>query len=184
MKIVIVGGGIGGLATYLALQKYLSDVSPPVTIKVYESHPDPTSTTMTIGGGLGLAPNGMRAINDISGPAAEIIDTTGFHGSGVTLRNSKGKLLGRFKMTRKERYGYDQLFLARAEVHQAFVRQVPDSSVEWGKKVTKAKESDEGVELTFEDGSVESADLVIGADGVRSIIREAILGDGYDAEYQ
>jgi NADH dehydrogenase FAD-containing subunit len=43
MKIVLVGGGIGGLATYLALQKYLSDISLPITIKAYESHPDPTA---------------------------------------------------------------------------------------------------------------------------------------------
>jgi hypothetical protein len=38
MKIVIVGGEYRWFSNYLALQKYLSDVSPPVTIKVYESH--------------------------------------------------------------------------------------------------------------------------------------------------
>src|SRR5262245_53901371 len=143
MKIIIVGGGIGGLATYLALQKYLSDVSLPITIKVYESHPDPTATTATIGGGLGLAPNGMRTISRISSQVVESLDSIGFHGPRIAMRNATGKLLGHFTMARKERFGFDQLFLARAEVHQAFVRQMPEGSVEWGKKVTKAKETKE-----------------------------------------
>jgi 2-polyprenyl-6-methoxyphenol hydroxylase-like FAD-dependent oxidoreductase len=182
MKIVIIGGGVGGVATYLALEKHLSDISP--TIKVYEAYPDPASTTSIIGGGLGLAPNGLRAISSFCPEATKTIEAQGFHGSVMTLRNSHGKLLGRLQSGKKDHYGFDQMFLARAAVHEALLEELPQGAVGWGKKVTSLKETEEGVDLNFEDGSVEHADLVIGADGVRSRVREGILGRGYEAEYQ
>jgi 2-polyprenyl-6-methoxyphenol hydroxylase-like FAD-dependent oxidoreductase len=185
MKIIIVGGGIGGLSSYLSLSKHLSQLCPPVLIKIYESYPDPTTTTSIIGGGLALAPNGMRAISDINPQIAQEIDAKGFHVPQMTIRNAKGEMLGHFAMATKERFGFDQLFVARDEVHRAFLRQVPESAVTWGKKVISVKQIDDGgVEVGFEDGSVEEADIVLGADGVRSVIREAVLGDGYEAEYQ
>ena len=45
MKIIIVGGGIGGLAAYHALRKHLADASPPVSIVVFESHESIVSTS-------------------------------------------------------------------------------------------------------------------------------------------
>lgn len=184
MNIIIVGGGVGGVAAYLALEKHLSDASPPVTIKIYEAYPDPASTTSVIGGGLGLAPNGLRAISSFCPDAVKNIEAQGFHGSVMTLRNSQGKLLGHLTSGKKGRYGFDQMFLARAAVHEALLNELPQTAVGWGKKVKSLKETEEGVEVQFEDGSVEHADLVIGADGVRSRVREGILGGGYEAEYQ
>jgi 2-polyprenyl-6-methoxyphenol hydroxylase-like FAD-dependent oxidoreductase len=184
MKIIIVGGGIGGLAAYLALEKYLAEVSPSTTIKVYESHDDPTSTTTTMGGGLGLAPNGLRAMSALCDAAAKNITTTSFQFPTMTFRNAHGTLLGRYATGRKERYGFDQVYLARASVHDALVKEVPESAVEWGRKVIRVRETQDGVEVEFEDGNVEDADLVIGADGVKSTVRKAIFGDEFKAEYQ
>jgi 2-polyprenyl-6-methoxyphenol hydroxylase-like FAD-dependent oxidoreductase len=183
MKIIVVGGGIGGLAAYLALKKYLSDISPPVTIKICESHPDPTTAAATVGG-LGLAPNGMRAISDINGQIAKDINAKGFHVPRMTIRNAKGQMLGHFAMATKEQFGFDNLFVARKEVYLSFIRQVPENVVTWGRKVTDVTESDAEVKVMFDDGSFEEADIVVGADGVRSIVRAAVLGDGYEAEYQ
>jgi 2-polyprenyl-6-methoxyphenol hydroxylase-like FAD-dependent oxidoreductase len=45
-------------------------------------------------------------------------------------------------------------------------------------------ESDAEVKVMFDDGSVEEADIVVGGDGVRSVIRAAVVGDGDEAEYQ
>jgi 2-polyprenyl-6-methoxyphenol hydroxylase-like FAD-dependent oxidoreductase len=69
-------------------------------------------------------------------------------------------------------------------VHEALVREVPPSAVHWGKKVEKVEETDDGVEVQFSDGSMEHADLVIGADGLKSTVRRSIFGDEFNAEYQ
>ncbi|KAJ7220186.1 hypothetical protein GGX14DRAFT_433710 [Mycena pura] len=184
MKIAVVGAGIGGVAAFLALRKHLADASPPVTIVLYESHDSITSTTSVIGGGLGLAPNGLRAISRISPDAAVYIEERGFPGEVFTCRNSKGKLLGRFRVGRKARYGFGELMLPRATVHDALIQELRPGDVAWGKKVRSVRENDASVELTLEDGAVETADLVIGADGVRSIVRESILGQQYTAKYE
>jgi 2-polyprenyl-6-methoxyphenol hydroxylase-like FAD-dependent oxidoreductase len=185
MKIIIVGGGIGGLAAYLALEKYLKKISPSVCIKVYESHPDPTSTDVTIGGSISIAPNGLRALASISEAAASRISTAGFQCPTFTFRDARGALLGKYLTGTKERYGFVQTFVTRASVHEALVKEAPQGAVEWGKNVKGVKETTVGgVEVQFDDGTVEHADLVIGADGVESTVREAIFGDEFDAEYQ
>ncbi|KAF7375248.1 FAD-binding protein [Mycena sanguinolenta] len=184
MKIVIVGGGIGGIAAYHALRKHLADASPPVTILVLESHENIASTASAIGGGLGLAPNGLRAISLISPDAAAYIEEQGFPGEIFSFLNSKGKLLGRFRIGRKARYGLGELMLPRATVHDALLQELRPGAVAWNHKVRSVKEDQDGVELMLENGTVERADLVIGADGVRSVVREAIFGHKYDATYE
>ncbi|KAF8207063.1 hypothetical protein K438DRAFT_422245 [Mycena galopus ATCC 62051] len=184
MKIIIVGGGIGGIAAYHALRKHLADASPPVSILVLESHENIASTSSAIGGGLGLAPNGLRAISCISPDAAAYIEERGFSGEVMTFRNSKGKLLGRFQTGRKVRYGLGELMLPRATVHDALLQELRPGAVAWNHKVRYVKESQDGVEVTLENGTVERADLVIGADGVRSVVREAIFGQKYNATYE
>jgi 2-polyprenyl-6-methoxyphenol hydroxylase-like FAD-dependent oxidoreductase len=184
MKIIIVGGGIGGVAAYHALRKHLADASPPVSIVVFEAHESIVSTSSAIGGGLGLAPNGLRAISTISPDAAAYIEERGFPGEVMTFRNSKGTLLGRFRAGRKTRYGLGELMLPRATVHDALLQELRPGAVAWGTKVRYVKEDSDGVEVTLEDGTVERADFVIGADGVRSVVREAIFGQRYTATYE
>jgi 2-polyprenyl-6-methoxyphenol hydroxylase-like FAD-dependent oxidoreductase len=185
MKVIIIGAGIGGLLTYLSLQKHLSDSLPSLTIKVYESHGSPSSTNSNIGGGLGLAPNGLRAIGSVSLKAARYIQEHGYSGTHFTLRNSTGQLLGHMPAGRPERYnGFGQTLLRRAIIHRALLEEMPEEAVTWGKKVKSVQEQDNGVQVEFEDGEVETADLVIGADGVRSVVREHILDGKFPAAYE
>jgi 2-polyprenyl-6-methoxyphenol hydroxylase-like FAD-dependent oxidoreductase len=108
----------------------------------------------------------------------------GYRGGIMTFRNSSGTLLGRYWRGRKERYGFGQVLLPRAVVHEALLEDVPAAIVEWGKKALLVRETTEGVQVEFEDGNVEHADLVIGADGVKSVVREAIFGKEHQAEYE
>jgi hypothetical protein len=68
----------------------------------------------------------------------------------MTLRNSRGKLLGRLS-ARKGRYGFTQAILPRAMVHDAVLKDVPDEAVEWKKRAREVRETEEGVEVEFED---------------------------------
>jgi 2-polyprenyl-6-methoxyphenol hydroxylase-like FAD-dependent oxidoreductase len=187
MKVLIIGAGIGGLTAYHSLRKHLSN-SPtacgPFIVKIYESHGSPTSTTSSVGGGLGLAPNGLRSIASVAPGAIEYMQERGFPGPIMTFRNSSGRMVGRFFGGRKERYGYDLLMMRRAVVHEALLRAIPVDAVEWEKKVEAVRETDEGVVVEFTDGTSDNADLVLGADGVRSVVREAVFGNKYPAEYE
>jgi 2-polyprenyl-6-methoxyphenol hydroxylase-like FAD-dependent oxidoreductase len=185
MKIIIVGGGLGGLASYLALKKYLPEISPSVTIKIYESHPDPISATATLGGSISIAPNGLRALSSVCEAAVTSLTETGFQYPTFAFRNSRGSLLGHYETGSKERHGFVQVFVTRTMVHEALLREVPQSAVHWGRNVEKVVEAtDGGVEVQFADGSVEHADLVIGADGLKSTVRKSILGDEFNAKYK
>ncbi|KAJ7138700.1 hypothetical protein C8R43DRAFT_1202242 [Mycena crocata] len=183
MKIIIIGGGIGGIAAYHTLRKHLADVYPPVTVVVFESHESTIATSSILQSGLRLAPNGLRAVSCISQDAATYIEERGFRSEVTTFRNSKGALLGRFRAGRKAQYGIIELMLPRETVHEALVHELRPGAVQWGRKVRSVKENNDSVKVTMEDGTVETADLVIGADGARSIVREAIFGQRYDASY-
>ena len=76
------------------------------------------------------------------------------------------------------------VLLRRAVVHNALLEEIPEDAVVWGKKVKSVTETEAGVTVEFADGSVEKADLVIGADGVRSIVRECIFDNQYPATYE
>jgi 2-polyprenyl-6-methoxyphenol hydroxylase-like FAD-dependent oxidoreductase len=182
MRILIIGGGIGGFSMYHALRKHFPESS--TTIKIYEAYPSANVTKSNIGGGLGLAPNGLRALASLSKDIADDIVAHGLSEPIITLRNSSGKLVGRMSGGRKERYGFDQMLLSRAAVHDAVIKGVPDDAVEWQKKAQEVRETEDGVEVEFEDGTVEKGDLVIGADGVKSVVREAIFGDKYPVLYE
>nr|GAT52445.1 FAD-binding protein [Mycena chlorophos] len=190
MKVVIVGGGIGGVATYLALRKHLADASPSVELVLLEAHPTISATTAAISGGIALPSNGLRAIAQIAPDAATYIRERGFLAEATTFRNSKGALLGRQRLggakhpckRRPHWHSGGVLMVSRGAVHDALVRELRPREMTLGKRVRNVKEVGESVEITFEDGEVEYADLVIGADGPCSVVREGILGDRYAAK--
>jgi 2-polyprenyl-6-methoxyphenol hydroxylase-like FAD-dependent oxidoreductase len=193
MQILIIGGGIGGFSVYHSLRKHLP--ANTTSIKIYESYTSAKTAKQNVGGGLRLSPNGMRALaalsdNTTSGNGnsniIEYITKRGFAGDAFAMRNSNGTLLGYNANGQDvDKYKYDQMLLPRAVVHDAVMLDVPPEDVHWNMRAKKIHEKPDGkVEVVFEDGSVESADLVIGADGVRSVAREAIFGDKYMAEYE
>ena len=184
MKIIIVGGGLGGLASYIALKKHLAEISPPVTIKVYESHPDPISATVSLGNSISIAPNGLRALSLVCKAAVTSLVAAGFQYPTFAFRNSRGSSLGHYVGGSKERHGFVQVFVTRAMVHQALLKEIPQSAVHWGKSVERVEATDDGVEVQFADGGVEHADLVIGADGLKSTVRKSIFGEEFNPKYK
>ena len=99
MDVIIVGAGITGLATYLSLKKRW----PEMNVKIYESHapdsvvhPDTldldelSSSTTVVGGGLGIAPNGMRVIREIDDKLYKAIKSRGFTCENFTFKSARG----------------------------------------------------------------------------------------------
>jgi len=119
-----------------------------------------------------LAAKGQRAISAVSPGAVEYIQEHGFPGTVMTFRNFSGRILGRLFCGRKEWYSFDMLMMPiGAVVCESLLQDMPPGVIEWGG--SNPYEMDEGV---MADRNSERVDFVIGGDGVRSVVREAILG--------
>ncbi|KAL0577955.1 hypothetical protein V5O48_004026 [Marasmius crinis-equi] len=167
MKIIIIGGGVG-LSAYHAPRKHLSPSSTNITL--YEAYPPSHFTTTVVGGGLGLHPNGQRAIAMISQAALQHIQSRGQEYAGRD----------------KKRHGYGTMMAPRASAHEDFLMdEEVIKDVKWGKGVKDIKELENKVEVHFEDGlgGIDNCDLLIVTDGVRSVCKEALSGKEYPAEY-
>jgi salicylate hydroxylase/6-hydroxynicotinate 3-monooxygenase len=73
-------------------------------------------------------------------------------------------------------YGAPYLCMHRADLHEALLSALPPDTVRFGCKLVGLDETTGSVALTFADGSRASADAVIGADGVHSVVRDIIVG--------
>ncbi|KAF8340820.1 hypothetical protein F5887DRAFT_978829, partial [Amanita rubescens] len=92
---------------------------------------------------------------------------------------------------RKERYdGFSMVMVPRVVVFEALMQAFQelgrgDACIEWGRKVVAVKELGvEGVEVEYADGAKEVVDLVIGADGIRSRVRDSLFQGKYPAQYE
>jgi 2-polyprenyl-6-methoxyphenol hydroxylase-like FAD-dependent oxidoreductase len=168
-RAVIIGGGVAGPATALALRK------AGVESAVYEAHADRADG---IGATLMLAPNGLNAL-DVLGVNVRSIGQPIQHqvmadGSGKRWFEFSGlpHLPASRVMSRSE--------LSRALGDEAAAQEIP---IEYGKRLIGVDEAASGVVAHFSDGSAATGDVLIGADGIRSRVRKLIDSAAPDARY-
>ncbi|SJL04871.1 uncharacterized protein ARMOST_08242 [Armillaria ostoyae] len=132
----------------------------------------------SIGGGIGIIPNGLRALNAISLASVLYLRAHGNVCPYFTIRNQNGTTLGQLGGLD------DRILIPRASAHEALLLEIPDGVTKWGRKVVEVKERADAAQVIFEDGTVETCDLIIGADGVKSVCRQALFGkEAYQAQY-
>ena len=192
MKILIVGGGVGGLAVYHALRKHLGgggddddDDATGISIKIVESHESPAQNSLSIGGGLGIAPNGLQAINSLSPDALNYVQNHSFAVSSMTFRNSTGRELGQSSVD-PQRFKFQLLMARRAVIYEALLPGLRQEDIRWGLEVLAVRLQDDGagVIVEYADGTTEVVDLVIGADGVRSKVKDSLFNGQFPATYK
>ncbi|KAF1950384.1 FAD/NAD(P)-binding domain-containing protein [Byssothecium circinans] len=176
LNIIILGGGIAGLTTALALTKYAPSSSPRPNITIYEIRPEPA----TIGGAVNLTPNALRLLSHLGAldeirarnygkecEAVEIFDLyTGTKLAESSFLGPEGKGLGTppFKALRITRGDSLKGVLAA-------IAKEPTIKLICGKKTTAIKEDSTSVTLTFSDTTTATADILIGCDGIHSTTR-------------
>lgn len=171
-RIAIIGGGIGGLTTGIALQKAGFD---PV---LYERAPQ----FGEVGAGISLSPNAVKGLvsiglNDfLESTANEPLHQLLFHGlTGEILQDIN-------RENCRAQYGGPYLQMHRADLMDGLVKAFGTERCEMGKALASLTQGDNRVELRFEDGSTAEADIAIGVDGLRSVIRD-ILFDTPEPEF-
>jgi 2-polyprenyl-6-methoxyphenol hydroxylase-like FAD-dependent oxidoreductase len=162
MRILIIGGGIAGTAAALALDKAGIEVS------VHEAHPD---SGADIGAFLTLASNGMLALAQFG--AAEAVAGAGFELTAMRLTGDKGAVVSTVPLGETGDPLLRFRCLRRAELaavlrQEAASRGIP---VRYGERFVWATEDEDGVTARFADGSTARGDLLLGADGINSVVR-------------
>jgi 2-polyprenyl-6-methoxyphenol hydroxylase-like FAD-dependent oxidoreductase len=166
-KYAILGGGIGGLTLAIALQRKGIDVT------VYESAPQ----WKPLGAGIGLAGNAVKAFREI-GIENDVL-SEGKVIKKVVIRNRAGKpLLQTDSEEVSKRFGVVNNFaIHRADLHRVLISQLEPNTVELNKACVDFIQDDNGVTISFKDGSAATCDYLIAADGVHSVARKKLLSN-------
>ena len=166
-RIAIIGAGIGGLA----LGGFLSRQGADVTI--YEQ----AREFQRIGAGIQMSPNAMRVLRALG--LEPLLRRQAFEPNAWVARVwDTGEYLSEltFGAEADKRYGAPYLLMHRGDLHAALFSVVPPELIAFDHKVSTITRNGASVTLKFTGGSSVTADAVIGADGVHSLVREHLLG--------
>ena len=165
--IAIVGAGMGGLAAAAALRQR------GIEVQVYEQ----AERFLRIGAGIQQSANAMKVHRMLG--LEERLRRTAFQHRARRHRNfDTGDYESEFDMSAVERkFGAPHLMMHRGDLHAALLSLLPDDCVHLNRKLTGFEQDADGVTLFFTDGTRARADVVIGADGVHSVVRAQLFGD-------
>ena len=165
LSIAIIGAGMGGLATAAALRRVGIDVT------VYEQ----ATQFARLGAGIQIGCNAMQVLRGL-GLEARLRAQSFYPRSWNNWRTGEVKFDMNFGKSAEHKFGAPYLLAHRGDLHAALASAVPDECVRLNHKLVGLDETGEGVRLTFADGATAVADAVIGADGVRSVVRDMLFG--------
>src|SRR5947207_10509013 len=168
MHIAIVGGGIAGLTVAAALSR------AGVGCEVFEQ----TRQLRELGAGIQLSPNATRPLRrlglgrhlDAVGVRPDAVEMRRWDSNDVLMRTPLGAAC-------EAMYGAPYLSAHRAELHTGLLELLPAGVVRLGLRCVAVRERPDDVELRFDDGSTVHADVVVGADGIRSVVRAHLVAD-------
>jgi salicylate hydroxylase len=163
-SIVIVGGGIGGLSAAVGLAR------AGYSVDIFEAAP----AWADIGAGVTLAPNAMHGFAYLG--LGDLVAKAGVEPKTQTISHwQDNRVLFHLKRgdEMRQKYGAPYAYIHRADLHAILVKAVEDAGARLhiGHRVESVAPIEGGAELTLEGGDRFRADLLIGADGVKSVVR-------------
>jgi 2-polyprenyl-6-methoxyphenol hydroxylase-like FAD-dependent oxidoreductase len=159
-SIAIVGAGIGGLTAAATLRGAGLDVH------VYEQ----AERFERVGAGIQMMPNSMKVLRRIG--VEDVVRDNSFKPySHLNREWDTGEILRELPMP-EELFDAPYLCMHRADLVAALTGTIPHDIVHFNKKLIGLESGSQNVTLVFENGTRATADAVVGADGVHSLVRE------------
>lgn len=167
IDIAVIGAGLGGAAAAALLGK------AGFSVHTFEQAPE----FLRLGAGIHIGPNVMKIFRTIG--LEDRLAQIGSHPSHWFSRDGRsGDYLSRITLgdfARRE-YGAPYITIHRGDMHAEQIRALPSETLHFDHRLTDIVERDNDVLLTFANGRQVAAKLVVGADGINSMIREKLLG--------
>jgi 2-polyprenyl-6-methoxyphenol hydroxylase-like FAD-dependent oxidoreductase len=166
-KVIILGGGIAGVAAAIALTKFNN-----LTVQVFELRAAPA----TIGGAINLTPVAMRYLAHL-GVADKLIPLSCETPRIDIYALRTAKKIGEIDYDNVERFKFRGRRVLRAALMDALLETFAEvgGSVEYGKRAESITVTEQGVEVTFVGGGKANGDILIGADGIHSFTRSTVI---------
>lgn len=161
---LIVGAGIGGLAAGVALRR------AAWRVRILERAPE----SRALGFALSLAPNAIEALRELG--LAERLIAEGCAIGQAEVRRADGRVLKRFSVAAGLAHAAS-VFALRPALHGALLEATEPKTLALSSEAVGFEVTRTGVVLTLKDGRSETGDILIGADGVGSVIRRLLHPD-------
>jgi salicylate hydroxylase len=161
LRAIVVGGGLGGTAAAVALTRAGIDV------RVYEQ----AARIGEVGAGVSLAPNGLRMLDRLG--VGDAVRRVGARHVSTELVLSDGRPAS-YRPHQFARAG-GNVGIHRADLLALLAEQLPSRTVHTGHRCTGLSQDSERAEVTFADAASDTADVVIAADGIHSVLRSFVV---------
>jgi len=173
MEIVIIGAGMGGLTTGIALKKFGHKVT------IYEQ----TQKILPVGAAISLWSNGVKCLNYL-GLSAQIAKLGGQMNDLAYVDGLTGETMTQFSLQPLiQEVGQRPYPVSRADLQNMLMDEFGREDIHLGKRMVALEQQAGKVKLQFEDGDEVETELLIGADGTHSITRAYVLGEQVQRRY-
>ncbi|KAG0233653.1 hypothetical protein BGW41_001405 [Actinomortierella wolfii] len=163
VKVIIAGAGIAGLSLAIMLER--ANIQYCVLERAAEFRP--------LGSAICLSAQVLRVFDQLG--ILEQMRAKSKPLMGIDYHKQDLTQIGTIDNSFfRERYGYENLFFARPDLMQVLLDNVPKEKIHWGKKILSTMQNKEGVMCRCADGTTFDGDILVGADGAYSAVRQSL----------
>jgi salicylate hydroxylase len=177
IRLAVVGGGIAGLGLAIGLLHHPAGPNPRLKVTIYESSP----ALSEVGAGIAMGPNSLGAIELLSSELRRRLEERGMRVAG---RDAHSYACFRYGGAGEHEdalvadvSGEGQSTLHRRHLVEELANMLPRGIVQYGKKAVRVRNNTNDVSIEFDDGTTDTADFVVGADGIHGCTRRTVLGE-------